>query len=188
MKRILSFIFVIFAALSLCAKDNNYIENDNIDTEGWRIISSVYENLYSGWTTAASASLVTTIAPGGDTTMFLKLCLNEGKLTIDEGSALLLKLGNGNTLELKSNKVGLADYNYYVSKFGTSYFVYPTYVITEEQIQEIIDNDVVKIRIQWTGGTIDKEIKKKKLSKMLSHTFPALKAAAVQQKSIYDDF
>ena len=52
---------------------------------------------------------------------------------MDEGSILLLNLGDGSTIELKSNYIGPADYEYQVSSYGTTYFVYPIYEITEAQ-------------------------------------------------------
>lgn len=188
MKKLLSLIFVFLCFVSVNANDIKYIANDNVDTEGWRTISSEFGNLYTNWTTAASSALTVTVSPTGDVTYFLKICFNEGKLTMDQGSALLLKLGDGSTIELKSNYIGPSDYTYRVTKHGTNYYVYPVYEITPEQIQEIIDKDVIKMRVQWTGGIFDKDIKKNKLSKHLTKVYPAIQSALSQQRSIYDDF
>lgn len=188
MKKLLFVLSLVLCISPIYAKEKNYIANDNVDTEGWRTITSIYENLYTNWGSAASDGLAATVDPSGNITYFLKICLNEGKLTMDEGSILLLKLGDGSTIELKSNYIGPADYEYQVSSYGTTYFVYPIYEITEAQIQKIIDSDVTKIRVQWTGGTFDKDIKKKKLSKHLSNVYPAIKNALNKEKTLYDDF
>lgn len=187
MIRFLLIIFIILCSQLGFAK--NYITNDNVNTDGFRTVISKDETLYTsngGFMT--KHGLVATVSPDGSTTLFLKIRFNGNKMTMDEGSALLLKLGNGTTLELKSNKVGPMDYDFVATGIGSTYFVNALYEITEDLIQQIIENDVVKIRVQWTGGTFDKDIKKQKMSKHLSNVYPAIKETLSKEKSLYDGF
>lgn len=188
MKKIL-LIFVAFIGFhSMQAQEKNYIASDNIDTEGWRTIFSKAENIYSTFNTGAGGQLEALVSPSGDVTYFFRICFNEGKFTMVEGSLLLLKLGDGSTMELHSNHIGPSDYTYNVTKYGTVYYVWPIYEITEEQIHQIADFDVTKIRVQFDGGTVDRDIKKGKLSKLFSKAYPAIKSALTQTKSVYDNF
>lgn len=179
---------MVICIYPLQGKEKSYVANDNIDTEGWRFVSSIYENLYATFSTGAAASLKATVSPANDTTFYLQICFNEGKLTMDEGSILLLKLGDGSNIELHSNKVGLEDIECQITKYGTHYYIYPMYEITTEQIEKIINQDVIKIRVQCTGGTFDREIKKQKLSKLYSKAYPAVIEVLSQNKSVYDNF
>lgn len=188
MKKIV-LLFVAFISFnSMQAQEKNYIASDNIDTEEWRTILSVAENMYSTWNTGAGGQLEAIVSPSGEITYFFRICFNEGKFTMVEGSLLLLKLGDGTTMELHSNHIGPSDYTYNVTKYGTVYYVWPIYEITEDQIQQIVNFDVVKIRVQFDGGTFDRDIKKGKLSKLFSKAYPAIKSALEQTKSVYDNF
>lgn len=190
MKKILILFLTIFSCFSnIAAKEKNYIDSDNVDVSGNRTITSKDETLYTangGFMT--KHRLIAKVNSAGDSTFFLLIRFNGNKMTMEEGSALLLKLGSGKNIELKSNRVGPADIDFVSTMIGSTYFVNGFYEITEEQIQEIIENDVIKIRVQWSGGTFDKEIKKQAMSKMLSKAYPAIKAALSEQKSLYDDF
>lgn len=190
MKKFISIILtVIFCVASISAKQQKYIESDNVDVSGNRTVLSKDETLYTsngGFMT--KHRLVAKINEAGDTTFFLMIRFNGNKMTMEEGSLLLLKLGNGKNIELKSNRVGPEDIDFVSTMIGSTYFVNGLYEITEEQIQEILESDVTKIRVQWSGGTFDKEIKKQALSKMLSKAYPAIKAVLAENKTIYDDF
>lgn len=189
MKRILFIATLILCCLSINAKEKNYIYNDNVQTDGSRVVSSIAQNIYSGWTEAASARIVAVVSSGDAyPSYFLKICFNEGKFTMNAGSVLLLKLADGSTLELYSDEIGPADYEYSVTKYGTNYYITPTYSITLEQMQRMIDNDVTKIRVQYSGGTFDRDIKKQKLSNLIKNAYPAIAKVLSEKKSVYDDF
>lgn len=190
MKKIIIFFLAILSCVAnLSAKEHKYIDSDNVDVSGNRTIFSKDETLYTangGFMT--KHRLVAKVDGAGDTTFFLLIRFNGNKMTMEEGSALLLKLGNGENIELKSNRVGPEDIDFVSTMIGSTYFVNVLYEIKEELIKKIIDNDVTKIRVQWLGGTFDKEIKKQALSKMLSKAYPVVKSVLGEKKSIYDDF
>lgn len=183
--------FILFLLLAVCGisvhANENYILSDDVTPEGTRMIKSNYGTVYADWGRGATGSLGCIKTSSGEVVYLLTICFNEGTLTMNKGSLLLLKLGDDSTIELKlSNEIGPADYSYQTTQYGTFYYVYATYEITEAQIQRMIDNGVTKMRVQWTGGNFDR--KPKRLSKHLSNVYPAVKNALNQQKSFYDDF
>lgn len=185
--------FFLIISLTLCciainAKEK-YIFNDDVNVEGYRTITSDSETLYtSNWGFMTKHNLVCVVCPNGTKTFFLMIKFNGEELPMKENSALLLKLGNGELIELKSNKVGYKDMDYVYTGIGSTVFTTALYEITEEQIEEIISNDVSKIRVQWDGGTFDKDIKKKKMSKLFEKAYPAILTVLKEQKSLYDNF
>ena len=90
--------------------------------------------------------------------------------------------------------IGPADYEYNVTSSKTEYFVSPSYVITEDQIEKITQGNIVKVRIEYNAGYIDREMRgftKKKPSKFpeyLSELYHDVKTALKKERSITDDF
>lgn len=86
--------------------------------------------------------------------------MREGKTLIGEGSRLLLKFDDDSIIELTiNNKVdGLSNEpNVGRSVYGggmvyTYYTCHPSYSLTEQQIQKIISQEVVKIRMEINTG------------------------------------
>lgn len=186
------FAGLLFANIGLSqnVKTDKYSVEDST-----RIIMSHSKNLYSEWASGASFSVE--YGKSGNTEVWsIGLCLNEGKRVIDKGRKLLLKFDDGSIIELENNtEIGPGDYEYEVSKYGTNYYVYPSYNITEEQIQKIIDGNVIKVRIEDNVGYLDREIKGKKkksvksrMSEDIKELYDNVKAASQQGKSIYDNF
>lgn len=189
---IMVFAGLLFANIGLSqnVKADKYSVEDST-----RIIMSHSKNLYSEWASGASFSVE--YGKSGNIEIWsIGLCLNEGKRVIDKGRKLLLKFDDGSIIELKNNtEIGPGDYEYEVSKYGTNYYVYPSYNITEEQIQKIIDGNVIKVRIEDNIGYLDREIKGKKkksvksrMSEDMKELYENVKAASQQGKSIYDNF
>ena len=72
MKKLLFVLSLVLCISPIYAKGKNYIANDNVDTEGWRTITSIYENLYTNWGSAASDGLAATVDPSGNITIFFE--------------------------------------------------------------------------------------------------------------------
>lgn len=186
MKKIL---FLMFAVL-LCANTFAQVNIDKTNEDGTRIVSSHAENIYTNWTNAAAIRLNYYYIPEDDYGHFeISITFNEAKMTIDEGRKLLLKKKDGSIIELVNNtEIGVADYDYEVTKYGTNYYVRPDYMVTEAQIKEIIDGDIVKIRVETNLGYFDRDIKKNKLSKGLEKQYQAVLGAIAEEKTVYDGF
>lgn len=165
------------------------ISADKVEEDGSRWILTENSNLYTGWTNAAAFNLSYTLKVNGEETYEITLCLNEGKMQFEEGRKLLIKFKDDSMMELKNNKkVGPTDYKYQTSRTGTSYFTFPHYSITEEEIQKIIDGEVVKIRIENDIEYFDRDIKKNKFSKAMKNAYEAIKAKKETKNDVYEGF
>lgn len=125
----------------------------------------------------------------------------EGKTLIGEGSRLLLKFDDDSIIELTiNNKVdGLSNEpNVGRSVYGggmvyTYYTCHPSYSLTEQQIQKIISQEVVKIRMEInTGeGYVDVGTDNTKglyFSDTLRECYNAIVEKEKQSNGLYDGF
>ena len=127
--------------------------------------------------------------------------MREGKTLIGEGSRLLLKFDDDSIIELTiNNKVdGLSNEpNVGRSVYGggmvyTYYTCHPSYSLTEQQIQKIISQEVVKIRMEInTGeGYVDVGTDNTKglyFSDTLRECFNAIAEKEKQSNGLHDGF
>ncbi len=195
MKRKLIFFICILLFSHFGFSQNVRVDKYSVE-DSTRIVLSYWANLYTEWSTAASFSIGYAVNKNNVYLWMLELCLNESKLQIAKGRKLLLKLDDGSIIELENSKdIGPGDYEVKVTKYGTNYYVYPSYDITEEQIQQIINGNVSKIRIEHEVGYLDREIKgikkkspKSRFSENMEKLYSNVKAAAQQKNNIRDNF
>lgn len=165
------------------------INKDKMYNDGSRAILSESYNLYRKFTSAASWYLACIISKNGDEQYSLEVTLNEGKQQINKGRKLLLKSKDNKIIELvNSTKIGPADYTYNVTRYGTSYYVKPSYDISEEDIKKLLKADIIKIRIETDFGYIDKDIKATKFKENLEKMYNAIIEAKKKPNDIYDGF
>ena len=165
------------------------ISADKVEEDGSRWIVTENSNLYTGWTNAASFNLSYSLKVNGEETYEITLCFNEGKMQFEKGRKLLIKFKDSSILELINNKeIGPTDYKYKTSPTGTSYFTFPRYSVTEEDINKIIDGEVVKIRVENDIEYFDRDIKKNKFSKGLKRAYEAIKAKKETKNDVYEGF
>lgn len=165
------------------------ISADKVEEDGSRWIVSENSNIYTGWSNAAAFNLSYDLKVNGEETYEITLCLNEGKMQFEEGRKLLIKFKDGSMMELKNNKkIGPTDYKFQTSKYGTSYFTFPHYSVTEEEIQKIIDGEVIKIRIENDIEFFDRDIKKNKFSKGMKKAYDAIIAKKKTKNDVYEGF
>lgn len=115
--------------------------------------------------------------------------LNNDRPEINKGNSLLLKKEDGNIIELHNKtKIGLRD-SYPLLKGRYIYYItIPIYTITREQINDIIKNDIIKVRIETDSNPIDMEISKGKISKIFKKNMQLIDNALKNKKSAYKDF
>jgi len=173
----LTFSFVILA---------QSIVVDKTDSNGIRTIISSDFNIYTTLYTGGSACLMYNDSIG----YFLSLTLNEGYIPqIETGRKLLLKFENEEILELENkSNISSYDYTFYCNQFGTRYNIHPIYYLSNGDITKIINNNVIKIRIETDLEELDKKIKKGKLSKGLSKSLKIIKERLSIKKDIYSNF
>lgn len=185
MKKFLIFTLGLLFSTNLFSQ----ISVDKVEEDGSRYIMSSYYNLYKGWDYAAGFRLSYVESPDDDSYYRITVSLNEGKMQFDLGRKLLLKFKDNSILELKNvDEIGPADYEYDVTSSGTNYYTYPKYLITEEEIEKIINGEVIKIRIENNIEFFDREIKKNKFSKNLKIMYEAIKAKRETQNDVYQNF
>lgn len=182
-----------FLLLAVCVISSTIafaqIKADKVEEDGSRWIVTDNTNLYTGWTNAAAFNLSYSLKVNGEESYEITLCLNEGKMQFEEGRKLLIKFKDGSMMELKNNqKIGPADYKYQTSSSGTSYFTFPHYSVTEEEIQKIIDGEAIKIRVENDIEFFDRDIKKNKFSKGLKNAYEAIKAKKETKNDVYEGF
>lgn len=195
MKKILTIVFCVLLFPIFGYSQNVRIDKYSVE-DSTRIVLSYWKNLYTEWSSAASFSVGYAITKNNLYLWQLELCLNETKLQIGIGRKLLLKFDDGTIIELENAKeIGPADYEYKVTKYGTNYYVYPSYNITEDQIQQIINGNVIKLRIEHEVGYLDRELKgikkksaKSRFSEGLKDLYENVKTASNQENNIRDNF
>lgn len=188
MKKYILFLILVLANVYNGFAQQN-VSKDKMEEDGSRVILSKSYNLYTKLTSAAGYYLAYVKNASGSEEWSFEITLNEGKLTIERGRKLLIKTDNGNIMELENNKeIGRSDYDYNVSKYGTSYYISPSYIITEEQLNELLRSNIIKVRIETNGGSIDRDIKPKKFAKSLKEMYEAICTAKTKAHTIYDDF
>lgn len=185
MKRI--FTLVMFAvSISLSTMAAIKIQSDDVSSDGTRIVIASFFNIYSETLSGGALSLhATEFNVNNERTRFysLNFMLNDGVFEIIKGSKLLIKLENGEIIELSAAGDVLKDYD--MLRTG---LVYPTYLISKDDLQKISITPVVKIRIETAIGTIDHDIKKNKFSKGIKESLVLIDHQLQTVKDIYSDF
>ena len=118
------------------------------------------------------------------------------KTSIGEGSKLLLKFDDGSVIELKLKPI-----NYYkevknevhASSSGLYYTCNPSYDLTDSQVQKIISQEVVKIRMEISTGEgyVDVSTDNTKglyFSDTLRECYNAIAEKEKQSNGLYDGF
>lgn len=165
------------------------VNKDKTEEDGSRVILSESYNMYRKMNSAAGFYLAYVRSSTGTEEWSFEVTLNEGKIIMDRGRKFLIKTDSGKIIELENDKeIGPADYDYNVTRYGTDYYIKPSYILTEDQIKELYTSNIVKIRIETNGGSFDREIKPKKFAKAVKEMYDAINTAKSKETSVYDNF
>lgn len=107
-------------------------------------------------------------------------------VNIDKGASLLLKLKNGEIIELQARSKSTTIKNWVFTVWQT--ISYTDYTVTEEQIKQIIEHNVVKVRIETSIDHFDGKVYGSKFSKTIANDYKLIKKALEKEISVYDDF
>lgn len=107
-------------------------------------------------------------------------------LNIDKGSKLLLKLDNEEIIELEADLDSETIRN--VIFTTVQIITFTNYKVTEEQIHKIIENNVIKVRMETSYDYFDAKVYKNKFSKTIYNNYLLIEDALQEEISIYDNF
>lgn len=178
MKKIL-FILLSFICLSANAITPE-ITYDKINSDGSRFISCNY--IFVGkWTDRIKTDLsLSAIQQNDSTYYFLSIKLNSlSNLNIKKESSLLIKLGNDDVIQLKTN----IEYFDLAGKYDSYskmviYTILPSYEIDSNLIDKIQQYGIRKLRIETMTENIDRDIKgskSKQVSSFLAEQYLLIK-------------
>ncbi len=188
MKRILMFSLITWCAVTYINAQKLLV--DKVEDDGSRSIITKSKYLYNNFNDAALIQLgCFKFSERGEQYIqfYLYITLDDEIMQIDIGRKLLIKFSDGSIMELRNCREA-SPINYHVTWFGTNCYLQPKYILTENQLREIISNDAIKLRIENNKGYIDKQVKKNRLSKLLGSMYKDIQKALSVQKDIYSDF
>jgi len=105
---------------------------------------------------------------------------------IEKGAKLLLKLDNGEIIDLESSLPANIVKNVIFPVVQT--ITYINYPISKEQLEKVIANNVVKIRVETPIGHFDGKVYGKKFTQAITKDYKAIQKAREKETSIYDNF
>lgn len=106
---------------------------------------------------------------------------------IEEGAKLLLKLDNDEVIELESSSPLNTIRNVVVFPVVQT-ITFINYPISKEQLNKVIVNNVVKIRVETPIGHFDGKVYGKKFTQAIEKDYKAIQKTREKETSIYDNF
>ena len=92
-------------------------------------------------------------------------------------------------MELENaNEIGIIDNKLEHSRTTSYYLVYPQYPVNEEQLDKIINNEVIKLRIENDIEHLDRNIKSNKFSKGIKAAYEDIQKKKQTKNDIYEGF
>ena len=112
---------------------------------------------------------------------------------IAKGNRLLLKLKNDDIITLFSKDFYSPEEierrsNIFGAVIDRTYVVVPYYTILEEQINEIINSNVTKVRVETKDDQFDGNVYNTKFSDCIKDDYNLIQSVIENDKSIYNDF
>lgn len=178
--------FILIVAITWVMNVSAQIAVNKVNDNGSHIIITDEKNLYRGaWHGVANWHIGYIITKDSLEIYSFEMLLNEGEICIDKGRKMLFKSESGKIFTLENTKeIRPIDYEY--TRYGV--FTYPSYTVTEEDIKNLINEKIVKVRIETNTGYIDKDLKPKKFKQNLEEMYNALKEAKQKAAGVYDGF
>lgn len=108
------------------------------------------------------------------------------EVSIEKGAKMLLKLDNDEIIELvaKDNSETIRNVVFPVVQIIT----FVNFSTSESQLQKIMDNKVVKVRVETSIDKIDGDVYGNKFSKTISDDYKLIEKTLQKKNTIYDNF
>ena len=184
MKKVLLLLIISFIAMGGNAKEKIKIDKMK---DGYRIIQTErtpHIFLYAATMTDAAISL--NLWKLNDLENYSICTYIFTDVNIDEGASLLLKLDNNDIIELKAQSKSETIKNWVFTVLQTITFT--NYAVTEEQIKQIIEHKVLKVRVETSIDHFDGKVYGNKFSKTIANDYKLIKKALEKEISVYDNF
>lgn len=193
MRKVIYFLTLLLVATSASAQR---IVDDRVTDNGLRLISCESKPFRSMTDKVVLSLAMSASVMDDDVNYYLDATLaSNAPISAPAGARMLIKTSNGDVITLNEfgNKT-ISDNIGEVKSAGgivvKTYTIHCTYLLTQEQIQQILSG-ITKIRIELNGDTnYEKEWKKDKISDFLSKEYNLLTGAVATDKKggFTDDF
>lgn len=183
MKRFFLFIFIL---ISCCSTFAQSVDKDETDMNGNRTIITDEDEFDEDNT----IGLKYTILASSKNDTIISICFTiEDWGNMEKGRKLLLKFQDNSIMELTNSvdefRHPLAGH---LSMFGPAMGIQPQFIVTKQQLDDIISKKVVKLRFEQADDTIDIKVKKNKVSKILSECLSSIQKISGKEKNLYEGF
>lgn len=173
MKRLAIIIGLLFLCYSAFGQDVSIINDENVES---------YRKIQTGYLPWLKKGLVDLpfslqyFSPTGSEdayyTLVFKVSCGTVRRSLPEGSKMFVKLDDDSIIEMQT----ISEIEEYQNEYeiiptlnATYYYIYPTYLATPEQIQQMIEHKIVKVRQQTTWGEGYYDIPNENLKIRLKH-------------------
>ena len=176
--------FTIFALLSCLPAFSQRIDTDQTTRNGTRTIVTTEEEFYDDET----VGMTFVISPKGDTICYINVTIEDwGKMEV--GRSFFLKFKDGAIMELTNikNQIAHPVANHW-GFLGPALCLQPAYIVTMEQVKQICNNEVVKLRFEQGDDLLDRKIKKNKFSRIIKNCYGLLHGKNADKRDILKGF
>lgn len=168
MKKLLLFLIVLLFPLLGFAKTTPEILFDKINSDGSRFIKCS-EISVGKWTDRIKTSLSLDCIQIDDSVIYvlnIKM-VSASPMNIHKGGVLVLRFGDNEVAQLSTDieySDNIGDYNTFAKV--TYYTIYPTYQLSDYNLEKITRFGIRKFRIETSSKNIDKELDNDKLKEV----------------------
>ena len=135
------------------------------------------------WTDAAISLDLMTL---GDLKKYSICVYLFAEVNIEKGAKMLLKLENDEIIELVANSKSETIRNLVFTVLQIITFA--DFSVTESQLQKIMENKVVKVRVETSIDNIDGAVYGNKFTKTIIDDYKLIEKTLQKKNSVYDDF
>lgn len=180
---------ILACALALSVQAQTAIVADRQENGG-RLISTSNEKVCSARDQMMCVGMTETIRNEKPTYYIdIQIYLDHPE-NIGENRLLLMKFSDGEVMELKNQKrISEHDCGYTTSNYRTTYFMIPSYAVTNEQLQSIQTKRVVKVRVETDNDYYDYKIVGDRFSSAVESCVEAMKQReSCTKRDVHENF
>ena len=183
------FCILLLLLTTLCPLFANKISVDVVK-DGWRYVQTERTpHIFAVWKTLTDGGIALWCAQNEDfkeVKQYSIVIYYYFDTDIEEDSRLLLKMRDGSIIELKCRAHSTT------MRLGLAAITFAEYLVSEEQLQEIMNNNVVKIRVETEFSNNDSKVYGKMFSKTIAKDYKliedTLTKEVLKEETFYDNF